>query len=255
MPPEVWLIGSAASASLSPAMQNAAFRATGLQLQYVVRECPTDELAAAMAEIRRREDVVGANVTIPHKQAVIPMLDALDPLVRRVGAVNTVSRRDGRLVGFNTDVHGFARALDECGYLVDGATITILGAGGAARAVAEAVRNRCRRIIFVARDPEKAQRLVEDLQLERAVVSVAHHHGAINRATVIVNATPVDLPAPGWTPRPGQRLFDLRSRRSAEGRSMLLHQGAAAFEIWTGRSAPLQIMREALEQALPAVPA
>jgi shikimate dehydrogenase len=255
MPREVWLLGDAASASLSPAMQNAAFRAVGLDLRYTARERQAAELAGEIAEIRRHDDVAGANVTIPHKQAIIPLLDELDPLARRVGAVNTISRRDDRLLGSNTDVQGFSRAVDECGYIVDGQTITILGAGGAARAVAEALRHRCRRLILVARDLEKARRLVAELQLENAVVSTAHHQGAINRASVIVNATPIDLPAPGWAPRTGQRLFDLRSRRSPEGRSMLLHQGAAAFEIWTGVSAPLDIMREALNRAIEAVPA
>ena len=255
MPGEVWLLGDAASASLSPAMQNAAFRAVGLDLRYITRELQAAELAGAMAELRRRDEVLGANVTIPHKQAIIPLLEELDPLARRVGAVNTISRREHRLLGSNTDVQGFSRAVEECGYNVDGQTVTILGAGGAARAVAEALRERCRRLILVARDPGKASRLIEDLQLERAVVSTDHHQGALNRASVIVNATPVDLPAPGWMPRTGQRLFDLRSRRSLEGRSMLLHQGAAAFEIWTGVSAPLDVMREALNRAMESVPA
>ena len=253
MPGEIWLLGGAASGSLSPAMQNAGLRAAGLDLRYRTRELQADELASAIDAMRQRDDVLGANVTIPHKQAVIPMLDELDPLVERIRAVNTISRRDGRLLGFNTDVEGFGRALQECGYAVDGETITIFGAGGAARAVAQAVRDRCRRIILVARDAEKARRLVEDLELDRALVATGHQQGAINRAAVIVNATPVDVP--GWTTRPGQRLFDLRSRHSAEGRSMLLHQGASAFEIWTGQTAPLAVMRDALEGAIRAVPA
>ncbi|HEY9286667.1 MAG TPA: shikimate dehydrogenase [Candidatus Dormibacteraeota bacterium] len=253
MPREVWLLGGEASTSLSPAMQNAAFSATGLELRYEAHQISADELASSIAAMRRRDDVLGANVTIPHKQAVIPLLDELDPLARRLGAVNTISRRDGRLVGSNTDVHGFARALDECGYAVDRETVTIFGAGGAARAAAHALRDRCRRIIIIARDGDKARRLVDDLELGNAVISTAHHQGAINRAAVIVNATPIDVP--GWTPRPGQRLFDLRYRRSQEGRSMLLHQGAAAFEIWTGHKPPVDVMREALRRAIQAVPA
>lgn len=253
MPREVWLLGGEASASLSPAMLNAAFSATGLELRYQTHQISADELASSVDEMRRREDVLGANVTMPHKQAVIPLLDELDPLAACLGAVNTISRRDRRLVGWNTDVYGFARALDECGYAVDRETVTIFGAGGAARAVAQALRDRCRRIILLARDAEKARRLIEDLALDSALISTAHHQGAINRAAVIVNATPVDVP--GWTPRPGQRLFDLRYRRSAEGRSMLLHQGAGAFEIWTGLSAPLDVMREALDRAIQSVPA
>lgn len=181
------------------------------------------------------------------------MLDGFDPLARRLGAINTISRQGGRLLGWNTDVYGFAHALDECGYAVDGETVTIVGAGGAARAVAEALRDRCRRIILLARDSDKARRLVDDLRLENAVIATAHHQGAINRAAVVVNATPVDVP--GWTPRPGQRLFDLRYRHAPEGRSMLLHQGAAAFEVWTGLSAPVEVMRHALDRAMQGVPA
>jgi shikimate dehydrogenase len=253
MPHEVWLLAGDASGSLSPAMHNAAFSAAGLEVRYGARQVRADELASSLDEMRRRDDVLGGNVTIPHKQAVIALLDELDIVAERVGAVNTISRRHGRLLGSNTDVHGFARALDECGYRVERETVTIFGAGGAARAAAHALRDRCRRIILLARDAEKARRLAEDLQLDNAVVSTGHHTGAINRAALIVNATPVDVP--GWSPRPGQRLFDLRYRRSAEGRSMLLHQGAAAFQIWTGKAAPLEIMRAALDRAIQAVPA
>ena len=92
-------------------MQNAAFRATGIDCRYRARELRTAELAGALAELRHADQNLGANVTIPHKQAVIPLLDALDPLAWRVGAVNTISRRGGRLKGWNTDVEGFRRAL------------------------------------------------------------------------------------------------------------------------------------------------
>ena len=253
MPREVWLLGGAVSSSPSPSMQNPAFLAAGLDLQYEAHEITNDELASSILTMRRSEHVIGANVTIPYKEHVLSLLDGLDPVAKRIGAVNTISRQDGRLLGWNTDVYGFAHALDECGYAVDGETITIFGAGGAARAIAEALRDRCRRIILLARDPDKARRLVDDLRLENAVIATAHHQGAINRAAVVVNATPVDVQ--GWTPRPGQRLFDLRYRHSPEGRSMLLHQGAAAFEIWTGLSAPLEVMRDALDRAMQGVPA
>ncbi|HEX3629558.1 MAG TPA: shikimate dehydrogenase [Candidatus Dormibacteraeota bacterium] len=252
----VWLLGADVTRSLSPAMQNAAFAATGIEAHYRPRSLSTDALADAMAEMRQRQDILGANVTIPHKEAVIPLLDQLDPLARRLRAVNTISRRDGELVGFNTDVTGFSRALVECGYAVDGQSIVILGAGGAARAVAEALRGRPAELTILARDPDRARRLVDDLGLEHATVSTLDQlANAIGAAAMVVNATPADLLPPGWQPRPDQRVFDLRSRRSAEGRSMLLHQGATSFEIWTGRAAPVQAMRQALAEAIEAVPA
>src|SRR5437868_6664955 len=147
---EVWLLGAEVARSLSPAMQNAAFAATGVEARYRPRSLSTDELAGAMGDMRQRHEVVGANVTIPHKEAVIPSLDQLDPLAGRLGAVNTISRRGDALIGSNTDVSGFSKALAECSYSVDGQPIVILGAGGAARAVAEALRDRAAQLTIVA---------------------------------------------------------------------------------------------------------
>jgi shikimate dehydrogenase len=250
MPSEVWLLGNLVMHSLSPAMQNAAFRRLTLDCHYRPRELDTAELAGAILEMRQYEEVLGANVTIPHKQAVIPLLDTVDSLAWRVGAVNTISRRDGRLVGSNTDVVGFNRALDDCGYVVECTSVLLIGAGGAARAVGEALRTRAGKLTVMARDPRQARRLIDELSLETGeAAGIQQLTVCLQSADLIVNATPADLPPPPWTPSPGQRLFDLRSRRSPEGRAMLLHQGAASFEIWTGRPAPLEAMRAALNAA------
>jgi len=251
----VLLLGDPVSRSLSPVMQNAAFQALGIDCRYALREVSRADFAAAMAELRGDERIVGANVTIPHKESAIAFLDDLDPLAARIGAVNTISRQGARLKGWNTDVEGFRRALDEQipfpargGGQGGGFRVAIIGAGGAARAVAAALQPVAD-IWVIARNLEQAQRLCRDLEIERGgSLEMDHIKQTVARADLVVNATPADLPPPSWLRR-DQRLFDLRSRRSAEGRAMLLHQGAASFEIWTGRKAPLNVMRAALDGA------
>jgi shikimate dehydrogenase len=274
----VLLLGDPVSRSLSPVMQNAAFEALGIDCQYVLREVSRADLAGGMAEIRNDARILGANVTIPHKESVIAFLDDLDPQAARVGAVNTISRQGARLKGWNTDVVGFQRALNEQfpspargvqtfpspargGANVDrvagfpawagqggGLRVAIIGAGGAARAVAAALQPDAE-LWVIARNFEQARRLCRDLDITRGgPVDVDQMQQTVARAELVVNATPADLPPASWL-RPDQRLFDLRSRRSAEGRAMLLHQGAASFEIWTGKKAPVEVMRAALERA------
>jgi shikimate dehydrogenase len=186
-------------------------------------------------------------VTIPHKEAVVPLLDDLDPLARTIGAVNTVSRQGARLKGWNTDVVGFRRALAETSSSAE--RVAIIGAGGAARAVVAALLPTAEQVWVIARNLEQARRLSTDLGIERGgAVDMNQMREVIARVDLVVNATPSDLPPAGWL-RPDQRLFDLRSRRSVEGRAMLLHQGAASFEIWTGHPAPLLVMRHTLERS------
>src|SRR2546422_7217367 len=166
---KVFLLGDPVSRSLSPVMQNAAFEALGIDCQYVLREVIPADLAAAMAELRGDEGILGANVTIPHKESVIAFLDELDPLAARIGAVNTISREGARLKGWNTDVEGFRRALDEQipspareGGQGGGALrVAIIGAGGAARAVAAAVQPAAE-VWVIARNLDQARRLCRD---------------------------------------------------------------------------------------------
>ncbi len=228
-------------------MQNAAFAALGIDCRYVLREVSRADLAGAIAELRGDERIVGANVTIPHKEAVIPLLDDLDPLASRIGAVNTISRAGSRLKGRNTDVEGFRRAAHEGGYAIDGRVAAIIGAGGAARAVVAALQ-AASEVWVIARNLEQARRLCWDLEIERGgPVDMSHMAETVARVELVINATPADLP-PASSLRSDQRVFDLRSRRSAAGRAMLLHQGAASFEIWTGKKAPIDVMRAALER-------
>ena len=228
-------------------MHDAAFDALGIGCRYVPREVDRAGLAGAMDALRGDEGILGANVTIPHKESVVAFLDDLDPMAARIGAVNTISRQGRSLKGWNTDVEGFRRALAERGgggYR----RAAVIGAGGAARAVAAALQPDAE-VWVIARNVEQARRLCRDLDIERGgPVGIDEMQATIETTELVVNATPADLPPPSWL-RPGQRLFDLRSRRSAEGRAMLLHQGAAAFEIWTGRKAPVDVMRAALDHA------
>ena len=258
MPPDptistVLLLGDPVTGSLSPALQDAAFATLGIDCHYLARQVLPEQLASVIDEIRADDRILGANVTIPHKESVVRLLDVLDDMAARIGAVNTVSRRGSMLKGWNTDVQGFARALDESGYSATGKRVAIIGAGGAARAVAAALRSTAATIWVLARNPDHAERLCQQLGLERGeALAMDWLQATIARADLVVNATPADVPPASWL-RPDQRLFDLRSRRSPDGRAMLLHQGAAAFEIWTGRSAPIEVMRAALERAAEAV--
>jgi shikimate dehydrogenase len=260
----VLLLGDPVSRSLSPVMQNAAFAALGIDCHYDLREVSRADLAGALAALRGDQRILGANVTIPHKESVIAFLDELDAQAARIGAVNTISRQGRGLKGWNTDVEGFRRALAEqlsspargfgklpsptWGEGQGGGIVALIGAGGAARAVAAALQPVAE-IWVIARNLDQAQRLCRDLQIGRGgPVGMDDLQPTVAGADLIVNATPTDLPPLSWL-RPDQRLFDLRSRRSAEGRAMLLHQGAASFEIWTGKKAPLDAMRAALEGA------
>jgi shikimate dehydrogenase len=237
-------------------MQNAAFAELGIDCRYVLREVDQSGLAGAIAELRADEHILGANVTIPHKESVMALLDDLDALAARIGAVNTITRLGARLQGWNTDVVGFQRALKEQlssparggGQGGGFQRVAIIGAGGAARAVAAAQQPTADQVWVIARNLEQARRLCTDLGIERGgPVEMKQMQETVGAADLVVNATPTDLPPAGWL-RPDQRLFDLRTRQSAEGRAMLLHQGAASFELWTGRPAPVDVMRAALNR-------
>src|SRR5438094_1746303 len=270
----VLLLGDPVAQSLSPALQDAAFTTLGIDCRYLARQVLPEQLASVIDEIRADDRILGANVTIPHKESVVRLLDDLDDTAARIGAVNTISRRGALLKGWNTDVEGFQRALAEQspspargggqgggksrsplvgegrggGYR----TAAIIGAGGAARAVAAALQP-VSELWVIARNLEQAKRLCRDLEIERGgPIAMERMQATIESAELVVNATPADLPPASWL-RPGQRLFDLRSRRSPDGRALLPPQGAAAFEIWTGRSAPIEVMRAVLERAAEAV--
>lgn len=271
----VGLIGYPLGHSLSPSFQQAALDSCGIVARYELWPTPSAALADVVARLRQ-PDSLGANVTIPHKEAVLPLVDEVTAAVARLGAANTVIRlADNRLRADNTDLFGFRHALDEAGLPARGATALVLGAGGAARAVLVAlVEAGARRLIVANRHPERAQRLINDLDLA-ALASIAELEPTTLRplmpaVNLIVNATAV-----GWhgdeTPLDpdllpaGAAVYDLTYRSTAllraaqarglatlDGLRMLVYQGARSFELWTGQTAPLAIMLAAAEAALAA---
>jgi shikimate dehydrogenase len=257
-PLKVLLLGHQISYSASPAMQRAAFAATGLHgWDYQIYDVPPERLAEAVGELRGG-DYAGANVTIPHKVRVMDFLDHVDAEAREVGAVNCIARRESQLIGLNTDVVGVRAALAGVGVDPAGASAVVLGVGGSARAVAAALRGA--RVTYVARRPETAGPLTPVL----AWADPAWHALAA-AADLVVNATPMGrhgesaLPE-GLEPRgavidlvyakggtPLTRLAARLARPCADGWTILVAQGAAAFTAWTGRPAPVQAMTAALE--------
>ncbi len=274
------IIAYPAGHSVSPALQQAAFDYHGLPVRYEAWETAPAALAARVAHLRRPE-VVGANVTVPHKQAVMALLDRIDEAALRVGAVNTIANRDGRLLGYNTDVAGFLRALRaDLACEPRGQVVLLLGAGGAARAVAYALlREGARRLLIANRSRPRAVALASDLAeaAQDAALAVCEWEAAAlaeatGAADLVVNATTLGMqgavaesPLPADCFRPGMAAFDLvynppetpflrearrGGARALGGLPMLVYQGADSFRLWTGREAPVAVMRAAAAAAL-----
>jgi len=269
----VFLLGDPVAHSMSPAMQNAAFAALGLRHRYALFAVPAKDLPGVVRTVLRKDDVLGANVTIPHKERMAPLLDQVEDTARRIGAVNTVFKRAGALVGENTDAGGFADALAERGVELDGRRVLVLGAGGAARAcVDHLIRSRAH-VIVTNRTAERAERFRAAIEASLpASIGVGHSVGALSwpvRAIgdyeVVVNATALGLhgedPLEGADLPSSTIVVDIvatagetplvRRARAAgcvavDGLLMLLHQGARAFKLWTGLDAPVAAMRAAL---------
>ncbi len=248
----------------SPAMHNAAFAALGIDAVYLAFDVPPEDLAAAIEGVRAL-GIRQLAVSIPHKQAVIALLDEVDETARKIGAANTVTRRGAKLVGSNTDWLGAVRALESATALSD-ARAVVLGAGGAARAVVYGLLERGARVSVLNRSPDRARRLCADLGAEAAgPISDLEHI----RCDVLVNTTPVGLRGgespvdPGWIPK-GALVMDAvyepletrllrdaaaRGARTIPGKWMLIHQAAEQFRTWTGLEAPLEAMAEAFDRA------
>ena len=265
------VIGKPIGHSLSPAIQNAAFQATRFPAWYEAIELEPEEAPSFFALLRQPR-WLGVNVTIPLKETAAQLVDRRSSEAERAGAVNTVVREGDLLVGHNTDIPGFLRALrEDARFDPVGTVAVILGAGGAARSCAVALADAgTRRVVLVNRDVARAERLVRALGLagvEAATGELAE--AACRAADLLVNATSVGMeggPAPealpmpiGWLPK-GALVYDLVYRptetpllRAAQasglptlgGLAMLVYQGASAFELWTGLAAPVDRMRAA----------
>jgi shikimate dehydrogenase len=240
-------------------MHNAAFAALALDWVYVAFPVPGGRGDAAVRAVRDL-GLAGLNVTMPHKDAAARACDDLAPEAGVLGAVNTVVVDGDRLVGHNTDGTGFLRALADDGVTVDGKRVLILGAGGAARAIVLAAGQAGASVTVAARREEPA-RAAAALGAGRATTLDA---APIDECDVLVNATPLGMrgEAPPFDPArlvPGQFVYDTvypaetpliaaareRGLVAAGGLGMLVHQGACSFELWTGRAAPVDVMRAA----------
>ncbi|HLZ55525.1 MAG TPA: shikimate dehydrogenase [Ktedonosporobacter sp.] len=277
----VGLIGDPVAHSYSPRFQQAALDALGIPACYELWRTPAPQLLERVRSLCEKS-CLGANVTIPHKEAVLPLLDTIDPLAARIGAVNTIVNRDEYLHGYNTDAHGLLHALHEHGLgtsqpegriSLKGHTAVLLGAGGAARGAAFAlIEAGVERLIILNRHLERAQILAADLQqhYDFPVFSLSDPAFLIpHPASLIINATSVGMhedvsPLPAevlahfdsdtfvydmiYNPTQTHLLCQARimGLRCANGLSMLLHQGAQAFTLWTGQPAPLDVMRASL---------
>lgn len=270
----VGLIGWPVGHSISPAMHNAAFADLGLDWCYVPLPVAPDQVAAAVVGVRAL-GLAGANVTVPHKQAVIPHLDRLTPAAEAIGAVNTlIVTGDGQIVGDNTDAPGFIADLRAHGVDPAGMQVLVLGAGGSARAVIFGLLEAGVAAVTLAnRSQDRAHALCTDYQqrfpaVPLHVTDLPPTPEVAQVADLIVNCTSLGM-TPNhdtlpWDPahpmRTGQvvydlvynpaqtRLLELAQRHGAQaigGIGMLIYQGAIAFERWTGRPAPVAVMRAA----------
>jgi shikimate dehydrogenase len=270
----VAILGDPVTHSLSPSMHNAAFSELGLDYVYVALHVLPANLGQAIQGVRAL-GFAGLNVTVPHKEAILSLLDDVSPSARAIGAVNTVVRRGRRLRGENTDGLGFLRAVAKLGMRVRGKRVVLLGAGGSARAVAWALaRAGIARLTILNRHPKRAAVLANAVRrgcnaaVLAADLASARSAHLLEGAELVVNCTSLGLdgrtsPDVEIAATPAHCLFyDLvyrseptplviaarrQGRRAENGLGMLLEQAALAFRIWTGRAAPFATMERALQ--------
>lgn len=277
----IGLIGWPVSHSFSPAMHNAAAADLGLNWAYVPLPVRPDDVKTAVRGLAAA-GFRGINITVPHKQAVIPLIDVVEAGAKAIGAVNTIvfaRREDGRvrLIGHNTDWSGFLADLDALDVSVKKRDCLLLGAGGSARGVAYALAQAGGRVHILARRLEQAQQLVAELEAHVPSRSLSAHDLQTLPAVVetavkplIVNSTPLGMtPKPNTTPWPdglafpkGSFVYDLvynpaetllmkqaqaASIDASNGLGMLVHQGAIAFKLWTDKSPDIALMRQVIQ--------
>lgn len=267
----IGLIGDPVEHSLSPAFQQPAFDSLGTGIRYELWPTPPERIAERLAMLRSGE-AFGANVTVPHKQTFHDVVDTLSGPARRAGAINTIVARSGHLHGDNTDIHGFIVPLRERGISFAASGAVVLGAGGAARGVLIALLEAgIAEVTVVNRTIARAEavaRALGDIRVRVApageIEDVARGAGLLVNATSIgwnETAPPVD-PAVFAVLAPGAIAYDLTYRATAflraaaeqgvtalDGLEMLVHQGAKSFELWTGATAPIELMLQAALEA------
>ena len=272
------LLGHPVAHSISPRVQQAALDALGLEVRYEAWDTPPADLPIAVERLRSA-GLLGANVTVPHKETVLHLVDRLDPLAERVGAVNAIANRDGVLHATNTDVIGILRALDSVE--TRGVSVVVLGAGGAARAVVLAMSQAGAARLTIANRTEDRARALAGLVAGPMRSDVcplnpgsAAFRDAMREAQVVVQSTSLGMlhgpdegasPVPSELFAPGQVAFDLvynpertpflaaaerAGARTIGGLAMLVHQGAESFRFWTSLEPPVGVMFEAARAAL-----
>jgi len=269
------ILGDPVEHSRSPAMHNAAFATLGLDYVYVSLRVPPADLRRAMLGVRAL-GLAGLNVTVPHKEAILPLLDRLSPEARAIGAVNTVVRRGSRLEGQNTDAEEFRRALAKLDLRAKARSVVLLGADGSTRAAAWALaQDGVRSLTILNRSVDRAAALARTIRRRHRITTVAiplqvnASRDALRGTDLVVNCTSVGLDGRSVPPiaiaaTPKHCLFyDLvyaagptplvrtarrAGRRAENGFGMLLEQAGLAFRAWTGRKAPLDVMARALRE-------
>jgi shikimate dehydrogenase len=267
----VAILGDPVEHSRSPAMHNAAFAALGLDYVYVALRVAPPDLRRALGGVRAL-GLVGLNVTVPHKERILPLLDRVSGEAAAIGAVNTVVRDGDDLVGHNTDAEGFLRALSKLGFRPRGKAVVLLGAGGSARAVAWALAGaHVRRLTILNRTVARASTLARKVgargrRVEAGSLASAEHPEVVGEADLIVNCTSLGLDGSGapavaiGLTRESCLFYDLvygarptpfvsaarrQRRRASDGLGMLLEQAGLALRLWTGRKPPLEVMERA----------
>ena len=264
------MVGEDSALELAASLYDAAFQAAGVTVRSETRRTSAAELTAVLSQMRDPR-VAGAAIMMPHTVAITSLLDGLGPEAQTIKAVNTVSHRAGALVGWNTDRAAFAQALEEAEFQPKGRSVLILGAGGAARACTDALRETAAKTWVASPDLDEARALCRDLEVSAGGPTPMGSLSLITRKVdLIVNATPVGSDGSAvifpveWI-NPSQFVFDLicqpavtpllraareRGARAINGLSMLLYNGLAAVQLWIGEPASEAAMRAALERAV-----
>ena len=266
------IIGDPVEHSLSPVMHNAAFKELGLNLVYVAFTVTPKELKTAISSVKSL-GLRGLNVTMPHKNAVMNYLDEVDTTAKSIGAVNTILNNQGKLIGYNTDGNGAMIALQENCVYPEKKKLLLLGAGGAAKAIAYQAAQDVGELVILNRTPTKAKELAEVLQknfgkkVKNRRMSSTVLEEELETTDILVNATSVGMnpdvhrsPVPSnllkrdlcvmdiiYNPTETRLVMDAKAAgaKVVSGVEMLIYQGAVAFEVWTNCPAPVEVMRKA----------
>ena len=267
------VIGDPIEHTLSPIMHNAAFEALKIDYVFLAFKVEVANVGKAIAGMRGL-GIHGLNVTMPHKKSVVKYMDELDPTAKTIASVNTILNKDGKLFGFNTDGVGALTALEQNGVVVKGKNIMLLGAGGAAKAIAYTLSQEADELVILNRTPEPVKELANLLKqkfnkkINADALTPKTVKDNLAKADVIINATSLGMEpkadqtpvAPEWL-KPNLAVMDIvynpletklakdakaAGAKVVSGVEMLIYQGAASFEIWTACEAPVEVMRKAV---------